>query len=175
MFLSIITRHLPERKRLLQLNVDSLLTQDDQDYEHIILPDPYHRGVEWANEMLATRDWSDIHGDYVMLLDDDNMLNVPDFISQLKRYPEADIILWQVDIPTLGLIPENCNFGTVQKCHIDGNGVAVRRDVWLQGVKYYHFDYAADFDYINACYAMSSKKVWIQSPLTRAIVRSLGK
>jgi len=73
MFLSIVTRTCRRPKALARC-IRSLGAQDCQDFEHAIIEDEIGRGVAWANGMMAERDWSDINGDYVYILDDDNKL-----------------------------------------------------------------------------------------------------
>ena len=51
-FLSVITRHMPEREQLMRRNRASLLSQSDPDYEQIVITDDLHSGFEHARIML---------------------------------------------------------------------------------------------------------------------------
>ena len=164
MFLSIVTRTCRRPKALARC-IRSLGAQDCQDFEHVIIVDEIGRGVAWANGMMAERDWSDLNGDYVYILDDDNKLfngaisamqngvtNQNDLlickIQRLKRsqrsFPEDEY--WQRK-PVY--------------CHIDIGCVVLRKDLFLQSVKSFTASYEGDYHFISEAYQKAHSVNWV--------------
>lgn len=174
-FLSVITRHLTSRKAFLAENQASLAGQSDPDYVQVLVIDEIGRGIPFTHEYLARNDWN-LDSQYVMLLDDDNVLERPDFIERLKALT-ADLpgaVFWRVEIPDLGIIPNDDHWQTVTRAQIDANGAAVRLDVWMEGIKEIAPRYDGDYDYLKACHDLAGSVVWDDSLNTRALRRSLG-
>ncbi len=85
-FLTIITRHHVGRPLFLQSCRESLLKQTDQNFEHIILVDDVGRGMLYANKIFNTmKSKTQIYGQYVLILDDDDIIIYPDFVKDLKK------------------------------------------------------------------------------------------
>ena len=74
-FLSIVTRCF-KRPSLLERNKESVYNQLDQDWEHIFIVDDIGMGMEAANKALALNKHL-ISGEYVFILDDDDILVLP--------------------------------------------------------------------------------------------------
>jgi GT2 family glycosyltransferase len=81
--LSIITRTC-QRPNELQRCINSVLNQTDPDFEHLIIPDEIGHGLYWANRQIAECA-SKIKGDYVYILDDDDLIVSYFFIEDLKK------------------------------------------------------------------------------------------
>lgn len=92
-FLSIVTRHLPARKRYFERCALSIVRQSDQDYEHVVLdclPSSYQdcNTVFYPNRHRVT-------GKYVFILDDDDYLINLDFVKGLKEQAVNDPdVIW---------------------------------------------------------------------------------
>ncbi len=164
-FLTVITRHIPRRNEMMSLNIASLANQSDPDYQHLIIVDEQERGVAWANGMMAKRDWSDVEGDYVMILDDDDCLH-EEAIELLKEAAEntPDLIIVRMDHGDRGVLPPAGEFPV--RGLIGCSAVIPRRDVFLMAVKSYTANYDGDYDYARACWDVATNvsiKDWIIS------------
>jgi len=82
-FLSIITRHMPSRPKMLERNVDSLRGQTDQNFQHNIYTDHMeqgcHKAQQWNRELVQQQE-----GRYIMILDDDDYMVNPEGVRLLK-------------------------------------------------------------------------------------------
>lgn len=100
-FLTIITRHwmTPDRAEMMSANRLSVAAQTCHDYEVITILDKEGRGRRWAASSLVPHS-ERIRGEYVMCLDDDDMLIVDDFVCSLQaqaidnEYP--GLIVWRM-------------------------------------------------------------------------------
>ena len=152
----------------------SLADQTCQDFEHIIIVDEVGRGIPWANRQLAERDWSDLSGQYVYILDDDNMM-MPGAIGAIKHelvaadLPALMICRVHRIQPKLRGIPkdEYWEKGPVLNT-IDAGCVVVRHDLFLKAVKSYPEIYTGDYDYILAAYTMAESVKWYKKLIMRA-------
>lgn len=155
MLLSIVTRTFNGRPLGMRRLRDSLASQTSQDFEHVLLVDSERRGVEWTHENLW-RVLPDIHGDYVMLLDDDDFLIDSDFVRLLADQVtgKPDVIMVRMDMSNGWILPSSLEWGqrpiftrVAISCHIS------RADVFAEHVgdfkPYYH---GGDYEYIE--------KVW---------------
>ena len=131
-FLSILTRTY-NRPEALQQCKRSIAGQADQDLEHIILCDTVGVGVAEANRLFLG---ADPHGQYVMMLDDDDLLASPWFISDLKAASEAynpDVIVFQMNNAEMGILPDRFVWqGEPKHGHIGGSCIAVKLPTWDQ-------------------------------------------
>ena len=168
MFLSIVTRTC-RRPRALAKCKRYTAAQDCQDYEHIIIVDEIGRGVAWANGMLAKRDWSDLNGDYVYILDDDNFL-LKGAITAMQNGSGAgqhDLLICKIRrIDNLRASdPSFPQDEYWQKkpvyCHIDVGNVVLRKDLFLHAVKYFTELYEADYDFISEAYRSAKSVNWV--------------
>ena len=81
-FLTIVTRCY-KRPKALQKNIRSLKAQTDPDYEQVFIIDKEGYGLAAADQ--ALNKYRDINcGDYIMVLDDDDIVIDPQFIEKLK-------------------------------------------------------------------------------------------
>jgi hypothetical protein len=68
---------------MIKVNQASLAMQSDQDYEQIMLVDNQERGIAYANRLMA--DSVDrIKGEYVLILDDDDLMINAEGIATLR-------------------------------------------------------------------------------------------
>ena len=156
-FLTVVTRTIPRRYDMLVANKQSLREQSDQDYQHLVISDYVGVGVAYANGEMATRDWSGIEGDYVMVLDDDDILSGPDVIKRLKEalvIMPVDLLIVRMDQGPHGILPSPGE--PIKRGRIGCSAVIPSRLLFLEAVKSYTPRYDGDYDYISACVEKST-------------------
>src|SRR5690606_4199896 len=96
-FVTIVTR-VSRRPNLLYDNIVSVATQDDQDYDHLLLVDPVGKGMLYANQQFY-RHAKRVRGKYVYMLDDDDIFIRSDVINLFKRatVKEPDVVVCKFD------------------------------------------------------------------------------
>ena len=93
-FLEVLTRTY-KRPKMLKRNIDSILTQTDKDFTHTLLNDDVGRGIAWSYQNLASYA-PFLVGDYVWILDDDDLAVSQTLIADLKTIAQAhnpDVIM----------------------------------------------------------------------------------
>jgi len=151
-FLSIVTRCF-KRPQLLERNKESVYAQLDQDWEHIFIVDDIGLGMEAANKSLALNAHL-ISGEYVLILDDDDILVDNNYVSGLRaivRSYHPDVIIskmrWHLQVEK----PERQWWRhPPQHGHIGSPCFAVRREVWLQHIESFGTERSGDFHFITA-------------------------
>lgn len=131
MFLQVITRTFGKRPLALARNQDAMRQQSDPDFEHTIVVDPNPRGPVAADRNLATFEAT---GDYVWVLDDDDLCIRPALVEELKRITAnkaPDVIMVRAYHGIWGTLPSNANW---QHAPVLGNVgwscYILRREVW---------------------------------------------
>ena len=172
-FLSIVIRTC-KRPKALKRCLDSLVKQDRNDFEVVIIRDEFGRGVPWANGMLAELDWSNLDGRYVYLLDDDNTMTAGAIRAIKKAVDDCDMLICRIN--RLGtkyqrsigdrLWPEDDYWKKQpQVGHIDIGCVVLRHGLFIEAVKYFTHRYEGDFDFINAAYVLAKSVNWLNIPI----------
>lgn len=160
-FLTVITRTF-RRPSLLTNNQRSLADQTDPDYEQIIIRDEVGRGVAWANAHMRTV--GPIRGEYVMALDDDDILVDPCLIADLKRMISVNrpaVIITRMDHGPRGILPPPDGWGhPPPRGQIGCSAPIVRVDVWQACAPAYGESYDGDYDFIAALFAQAQPIVW---------------
>jgi glycosyltransferase involved in cell wall biosynthesis len=163
--LLIITRVHPGRPTMLQKCVESVKAQTNDDYTHLILRDDdtvHGYGKLLANQSLATV-WP-INAEYVMVLDDDDMLVYPNFVEEfvgrIKLNPE--IVFFKGEVKGLGILPpEEYWRQPPVRGKIASFCFAVRRDVWIANIEEFgKLLSGGDFCFISACYNNTTEHHW---------------
>lgn len=135
--LTIITRHwnTPERAAMLAVNRRSVAEQTCQDFEQILVLDREGRGKRAAAAALnnlAER----ITGEYVYILDDDDMLIRPRFVEELRQIIEVhapDVVIARCDHGPLGVKPSDAYWQQPPAVgQIGTPSFVVQRDLYLQ-------------------------------------------
>ncbi len=112
-FLTIITRTC-NRPNLLQENIESINKQTDGDFEHLFIVDEIGRGKIWAQASLNKfKNNIGIKGKYVFILDDDDILVDPNFVSVLKERSKdsnPDLIMFRGKLGNK-IYPPDVHFG----------------------------------------------------------------
>ena len=150
---------------MLAANIVRLLVQTSQDYQHLLICDDVCAGVEAANGAMATRDWADVQGDYVMVLDDDDVLNDTDIIELLqnaiKQY-RVDLLGVRMDHGPLGVLPPDDLWpGEPVRGRVGCSAVVPCRALFVEAVKAYKPQHDGDFDYVDACYSLAESVTWL--------------
>jgi hypothetical protein len=174
-FLTVVTRHMPARAALLEANVASLACQSDTDYEQLIITDHEGRGTGWANTNL--RNYADApSGQYVLVLDDDDLLACPDAIAQLRQAARSrpGVIMARMNHGLLGVLPDAAHWVKEPvRGRIGVSAAICRRDVWQGAAQQFANCYDGDFPFILAAYYSGRGVVWLDRVLTR--VQQIGR
>lgn len=178
MLLSIVTRTFNGRPRGMRRLRESLARQTSQDFEHVLLVDDQRRGVEWTHANLW-RVLPDIHGQYVMLLDDDDYLIDDDFVKLLagKVSDDPEVVIVKMDMSNGLILPslhdwlEKPRFTRIAiSCHIS------RADVFAEHVRdfkpYYH---GGDYEYIEKVWDCGHRFKWWDRVVSKVGVVSHGQ
>ena len=177
MFLSIVTRTCRRPKALAKCK-RFVKAQDCQDYEHIIIVDEIGRGAPWANRMLAKRDWSDLNGDYVYILDDDNLLLKGAITAMQNGAGQHDLLICKINrlkrVQRSFPEDEYWEMPPVYR-HIDIGCVVLRIDLFLHSVKYFTARYEGDYDFISEAYRSAKSVNWVDYKIMKLQRISAGE
>jgi glycosyltransferase involved in cell wall biosynthesis len=151
-FIEVVTRCY-KRPAMLAANTASLQAQTCADWSQTLLVDNVGMGMAAAQAQLAEFAPT---GDYVLILDDDDMLTDPrvllglQFTAQAAGNPPA--IIMRVDHGPLGILPADVNWKMrPQGAGIGAPAIVTRRDVWMQHrAAFASARYESDFDFINS-------------------------
>jgi hypothetical protein len=153
-FLEIVTRTFNQRPKMLAANVASVEALRGADATQVLLVDLEKRGVASANAMLA--EFTPC-GQYVLVLDDDDVLTHMGLVEDLKQLawmhgnPPAFIVRMDHG-DWLGVLPSDNDWK--QEPHEAGIGSAAliaRKDVWMaHRATWASGRYASDFDFIHS-------------------------
>lgn len=153
--LEVVTRCY-RRPKMLAVNAASLDAQMCPDWAQTLLKDSKGIGVAAANAQLAQ---FDPYGEYVLVLDDDDMLVDRRLVLDLQRivttcgYPPAVIV--RMDHGPLGVLPDAAHWleEPVQG-RIGASAIITRRDVWMKHrAAWASGRYESDFDFIHSVWA----------------------
>ncbi|HZX09938.1 MAG TPA: hypothetical protein VFG01_03235 [Acidobacteriota bacterium] len=168
--IAFITRVHPARPNMLRTCKESVKKQTCDDYLHIL-----HRndntesgyGVSKAN--LAMKKVRPINAQYVMVLDDDDMLIDRDFVKTIKKETETnkpEIIFFKGIINERWTYPKPNIWGKAPKFALIASFCfAVRRDIWMANIHEFGKPTMAgvggDFSFISACYKRTKNHLWL--------------
>ena len=167
-FLSIVTRTY-KRPEALKRCKRSIARQADQDVEHIIIRDTVGVGCVEAYRLFLN---VQPRGEYVMILDDDNLLASPWLVSDLKAVAEQhdpDVIVFKMDNAELGILPGRVMWRLPPiHGHIGSCNVAVKSHVWDACIGAIATDgkggppvYHSDLYYLKAVWAYTQSIYWL--------------
>ena len=163
-FLSVVTRCY-KRPEMLAANVASLEEQTDQDYEQLFIVDEVGRGVGWANQALAGAEPA---GDYVMVLDDDDMLTNYRAIELLKlaTADQPEIVIFKADHARLGILPRPTVWGKRPiRGSIGSCDFISRRDVWDKHITAFGTMACGDYNYLRSVWQDGPEVIWLDELL----------
>lgn len=171
-FLTILTRTHPGREQYLAANQRSLADQTDDGYEQIVLDDTQCRGLHWANCQFAQLAPTLPLSDYVLMLDDDNVLIDPDAVRRWRQAARSmpDIIIHQAIVGPHGVLP-TADFWLRGKYEgaIDGHCALVQSRLWLDCIDAFCNPVAGDASFFRAVFAERPTVVSIIKPMVRAL------
>jgi hypothetical protein len=176
MFLSVVTR-VYQRPICLLNNVTSIARQDCTDYEQLFLVDESGQGMQYANEQFH-RHCGRVHGDYVYMLDDDDMLTRDDAVGLFRQAAEAnpELIVCKFDVEGHGEIPDRGQWRREPKhSHIGTPCMVVRCDLWQRFIRHFGQPIAGDFAFISALWPHLSHIVWLDVCVGKTQRVSRGK
>lgn len=159
--LEVVTRCY-KRPKMLAINAASLDAQMCPDWAQTLLKDSQGIGVPAANARLAE---FDPYGEYVLVLDDDDMLVDRRLVLDLQRivmtcgYPPAVIV--RMDHGHLGVLPpDELWLEEPVRGRIGVSAIITRRDVWMaHRAAWGGMCYEADFDFIHSVWAEHSDHI----------------
>ena len=164
-FLSIITRCY-KRPSMLARQIDTVVYQDDPDYEQILLTDSIGRGIGYANRLLAT---ARPLGEYVMVLDDDDWLVHDNAIGLMKEATAVEgpaLLIFRADHNGLGILPSKAVWqhrpikGQIGSCDF-----ITRRDTWDRHIHAFGVEEAGDYAYLFNVWQDNPSVVWLDEIL----------
>lgn len=176
-FLTVITRHMPSRPNMLEVNQASLAMQSDPDYEQILIVDREHKGQAWASEQMAK---VKPKGKYVLILDDDDIMLNADGIKILKQACTSDpmLIIFKGYVQGFDILPppnvwqEDPGLGQIAVfCYL------LKADVFQEFTKQVASpEYSNDFTLFHAAYRKYIKLTkWSDNLICATMRRSMGK
>ena len=176
-FLEIITRAY-KRPVMLDRNRESLRQQTDNDWKQTILRDDDGIGVSMANAQLAHIGGM-LTGDYIWILDDDDLCIQDSFVSELKRIVSdrnPDVIMVKMDHDTRGILPDLATWGIRPKiAKVGVSSFVIRRDVWKQNSHaWLTACYSSDYDFISAVFDSGVSVFWYDVIASQVQQISLG-
>jgi len=179
--LEIVTRHMLSRPQSLQRNQASIDALQGADWVQTILVDEVGRGVPWANRQLAVYA-PQVEGDYVWILDDDDMCIYPKLVTDVNRIVKQhapDLIMLRADCGSRhGILPSDAQWGQPPRLYrISMSSFIVRRAVWQAHADAFPADLAGDYVFISAVYAATppDKIYWHDVVVMRISRQSHGR
>jgi len=169
MFLSIVTRCY-KRPYMLEQNRKSVAAQTCQDFEHIFLVDDIGRGVGWANGQFH-RHRDEPRGDYVLMLDDDDVLSEPTAIEHLKEAAvnSPDLVMCKFDYGSYGILPtpEMWQMKWPKQTHVGTSCFITRRDIWHDNVQCFEREIAGDYWFLYSIWPDLQHTKWLDFVIGR--------
>ena len=171
-FLTVVTRCY-KRPKALKKNIRSLEMQTEQDFEQVFIVDEEGKGLHEANKALAS---ATVRGDYVMVLDDDDMLSCPDSIATMGAavgHHEPDLLVFRGDHGPRGILPPDALWGKrLQHGYISSCDFITRREVWERHIEAFGVPRAGDFRFLCSVMADDPDVYWLDRQL--AEIQQIG-
>jgi hypothetical protein len=174
---SFLTVYTPTYKRphMLELCKTSVANQTVP-VEHVIVPDEVGLGIGGMYQDIRNHT-GQVHGDYVMVLSDDNILVDQNFAGDLQ-----DLVVGFDEQPDV-VVFKGQTGGTVQPAHwgepvltmIDLSCFAVIRDLWVEYADRWGDRYEGDFDFIRALWDDGHLFAWWPRLVFQALQISQGR
>ena len=162
-FLTVVTRCY-KRPEMLAINRQSLADQTSQDFEQIFIVDAVGYGVSWANKQFY-RHRDEPTGDYILMLDDDDMLTNNDAIKLLKAATadKPDLVMCKFDCGPWGILPTSSVWlnkwpkltKVCTPCFI------TRRDIWYDNIEYFGKPHAGDYNFLAEIWSGLGSIEWL--------------
>jgi len=174
--IAFVTRVHPRRPNMLKICVESVKAQTSDDYVHILHRDDSTEkgyGVPGAN--ISLMKIKSIDAQYVMILDDDDMLVDSKFVETFAKAVNGnnlEIVFFKGKIIGLGEFPRRAIWGKAPRCAaIASFCFAVRHDVWMNYIHMFKQKTAGDFSFISHCYKMTKNHLWLNRVVAQTQMR----
>lgn len=177
-FLEILTRTFNARPRMFAAHKASLAAQTDRDFIHTVLVDEAARGIGFATEQMAAYA-PNLVGDYVWILDDDDLCILPTFVAGLKQIAilnAPDVIMVRMDHGAGRILP-SARWGKSPRCsEIGCSAFVVRRELWQQHAgAMIPGEYVSDYKFIHSIWQARPRVYWWDVVASRVQVQSMGR
>ncbi len=178
-FLSIITRHLYTRPNMFKKCQESVLMQNDHDFEHIVIEDKIGIGSAKANGLFY-KNKERVIGKYVFMLDDDNVFLTDDFVENIKTIVRENNNPGLIFVRMLlneELYPTSVDWKVdkLHPNHIDTANVVVRSDLWHKYIHCFAEIQTGDFLFIDNVFKSNPTVYWQDKVYSRTMRVSGGK
>jgi hypothetical protein len=174
-YLSIVTRCY-QRPIALGRNKQSIRSQTSNSWEQILLIDNVGRGIPAANKNIGVSA-KVCRGQYVMVLDDDDMFRTDDAISSLMYATRHNptMCVFKCDHCSLGILPSNLVWRTQRPImgQIGMPSWIIRQDVWAHHALDWKETMGGDFYFLDAVWEDTSNRVWLDEVLTN--IQQIGR
>jgi hypothetical protein len=174
-FLEVLTRTY-KRPKMLAINEASMRAQTDRDFTHTLLNDPEGRGIRWSYTNLASYA-PFLVGEYIWILDDDDMCVSQTLIADLKEIVKAHspaAIMVKMDHGERGILPSVCWQRQPEIGGIGCSAFVVKRQVWQKHARFFTANYAGDFDFIDSIFARDYDIYWFDCVASKVQKISYG-
>lgn len=175
--MAFLTFYTPTYRRphLLAECIASVQAQSDPDWQHLVIRDEVGIGIEGVFAAVPEHT-PEIEGDYVYMLQDDDLLVDRDFIRDLKRF------VWEHNSPPVvivrnqkhGLQPRRWQ-APPQLGSIDLGSYVIRADVFCENAHRFGRRYEGDFDFIRALWDLRYPFAWWDRLVAEAQQVGMGR
>jgi hypothetical protein len=152
----------------------SIEAQTDQDLEVVLIKDEIGIGIDGMYADIQNH-IDEVHGDYVFVLSDDNLITDIDFVKRLKKVVDEynpDVIVFKNEI--VGILPSIWD-AKPQLGHIDLSCFVVRSDIWKANADKWGKRYEGDYDFINSLWEQGYQFYWLDVVAVKAQRISRGQ
>jgi len=155
-FLTIVTRSY-KKPKCLERNIESVQAQIDQDLEQVFIIDDAGRGLAWADQALDQNKHRN-SGQYIMVLDDDDVITNKNFIALLKlitKNHNPDVIIWRGKFTAINLVlpPLDRYWGIKPvKAFIGSFNYCIRKEIYDEYIHICNTGACGDYDLITAIF-----------------------
>jgi len=166
--------------------IDSVKAQTCDDYTQLLLQDDKTEdgyGVGEANKALHSA--SPLDGQYIMVLDDDDLIAYDDFVADFKEFirkDKPDIVMFRGRVGALGLVPSDKLWQRPpRRGRIGSFCFAVKRKLWKKYITAWGgsdgFRLMGDYTFINKCYNNATTIYWMDRlvAITQRISKGRGE
>jgi hypothetical protein len=170
-FLEVLTR-VYKRPQMLAINMESLRAQTDPDWIQTFLVDDVGRGIGWSHEHMGAYA-PNLVGDYIFVLDDDDMCTCHTLVADLKRIAaehDPDVIMVRMEHKDGVVLPGPALWGGDELVYgqLGVSAYIVRRSVWQAHAGAWTPGwYGSDFSFISSVFGNNPAlglAPWIQPP-----------
>lgn len=172
-----LTRCHPARPDMQKICFDSVKAQTCDDYQHFLIQGSMREdgNGNLAVECGLAKPWP-IDAQYVMVLDDDNVLAYADFVKDFKELTQQgnpDMVISRGWIESYGICPPDAWWGRPPvHCGIDWFCYAVKWEMWNRHIRVIGSNPAVHNDYLFAhtCFEHKKSVIWFD----RIIAKTQG-